>query len=99
MQKQFPLFVFVFIDSLVVSPPQDAGGFVAMRFPAKITSGCIWLPYLLIELFYISMPVVWTDGRTVTWLPKFLRWVHDQIFLGMGLRSRALRASEAPLQI
>ena len=21
------------------------------------------LPYLLIELFYIGMPVVWTDGR------------------------------------
>ena len=34
------------------------------------------LPYLLIELFYIGMPVVPTDGRavgrcTVTWLPKF----------------------------
>ena len=23
------------------------------------------LPYLLIELFYIGMPVVWTDGRSV----------------------------------
>ena len=41
-------------------------------------------PYLLIELFYIGMPVVWTDswtvdrsvGRcTVTWLPNFLGWV------------------------
>ena len=35
------------------------------------------LPYLLIELFYIGMPVVRTDGRsggrcTVTWLPNFL---------------------------
>ena len=63
MQKQFPLFVFVFIESLVVSAPQDAGGFVAMRFPAKITSGCIWLPYLLIELFYIGMPACGVDGR------------------------------------
>ena len=36
-----------------------------MRFPAKITSSCIWLPYLLIELFYIGMPVVRTDGRPV----------------------------------
>ena len=39
-----------------------------------------WLPYLLIELFYIGMPVVRTDGRavgrcTVTWLPNFLGWV------------------------
>ena len=37
------------------------------------------------------MPVVRTDGgragvRTVTWLPKFLGWVDDQIFLGMGVR-------------
>ena len=39
------------------------------------------LPYLLIELFYIGMPVLRTDGRsldrslarcTVTWLPNFL---------------------------
>ena len=30
---------------------------VAMRFPAKFR-----LPYLLIELFYIDVPVVRTDG-------------------------------------
>ena len=42
------------------------------------------LPYLLIELFYIGMPVVRTDGRAggrsvgrsmVLWLPNFLGWV------------------------
>ena len=44
---------------------------------------------MLIELFYIGMPVVRTDGRTVTWLPKFLGWVDYLIFLGMGLRSLA----------
>ena len=65
---------------------------MTMRFPAKITSSCIWLPYLLIELFYIGMPVMWTDGRTVTRLPKSLGWVDYHIFLGMGLRSRALSA-------
>ena len=33
------------------------------------------LPYLLIELFYIGMPVVQTDGRcTATWLPHFLSY-------------------------
>ena len=37
------------------------------------------LPYLLIELFYIGMHVLQTDGRslarcTVTWLPNFLGW-------------------------
>ena len=39
-----------------------------------------WLPYMLIELFYIGMPAVRTDERalgrcTVTWLPNFLGWV------------------------
>ena len=36
-----------------------------MLFPAKITSSCIWLQYLLIELFYISLRVLQTDGRSV----------------------------------
>ena len=36
-----------------------------MRFPAKITSSCIGLPYLLIELFYIGIPVVRMDGFSV----------------------------------
>ena len=34
-----------------------------MRFPAKISSSCVWVA--LIELFYIGMPVVRTDGRSV----------------------------------
>ena len=62
------------------------------------------LPYLLIELFYIGMPVVRTDGRaggrcTVTWLPNFLGWVDYHISLAMGLRPHAaLRAARgAPL--
>ena len=64
------------------------------------------LPYLLIELFYIGIPVVRTDGRslarcTVTWLPNFLGWVDYHISLVVGLRPRAaLRATrEAPLKI
>ena len=51
------------------------------------------LPYLLIELFCIGIPVVRTDGRslarcTVTWLPNFLRWVDYHISLAMGLAPR-----------
>ena len=46
-------------------------------------------PYLLIELFYIGIPVVRTDGRTVTWLPNFLAQVDYHISLAMGLRPRA----------
>ena len=53
------------------------------------------LPYLLIELFYIGMPVVQTDGRaggrsvgcTVTRLPNFLGWVDYRISLAMGRRA------------
>ena len=38
-----------------------------MRFPTKITSSCFGLPYLLIELFYIRMPVVRTDSLSGGW--------------------------------
>ena len=41
----------------------------------------LYLPYLLIELFYIGMPVVRKGVRTLTWLfmhsePKFLPMVY-----------------------
>ena len=55
------------------------------------------LSQLLIELFYIGIPVVRTVSRsvgrcTVTWLPNFLGWVVYYIFLPMVLRSpRELR--------
>ena len=71
-----------------------------MRFPAKITSSCISVAYLLIELFYIGMPVVRTDGlsggRSVdAWsrdYQSFFGWVEQFIFLFMVLRWRASRA-------
>lgn len=50
------------------------------------------MPYLFIELFYIHMPVVRTDGRTYGHVITKIY----QIFVGMGLRSRA---RGAPLQI
>ena len=37
---------------------------LAMRFLAKKPRFAFGLPYPLIELFYIGMPVVRTDGRT-----------------------------------
>ena len=60
------------------------------------------MPNLLIELFYIGMPVVRTDGLsggrcTVTWLPNFLGWVDNFIFSPMVLRWRPSRA-RAPLK-
>ena len=50
------------------------------------------LPNLLIELFYIGMPVVLTVVRslawcTVTWLPNFLGSVDYHISLANGLRA------------
>ena len=38
-----------------------------MRFPAKKPPVVFGLPYLLIELFHIGMPVVRTDGLSVGW--------------------------------
>ena len=61
-----------------------------------------WLPYLLIELFYIWY--LWcgrTLGRsvgrcTVTWLPNFLGWVVYNIYLPMVLPwGRFVRESSA----
>ena len=38
-----------------------------MRFSAKKQRVAFWLPYLLIELFYVRMPVAGrAAGRTVT---------------------------------
>ena len=54
IQKKFDSF----IDSLVVSASQDAGGFA---ISAKRTSSCHTC--MLIGLFYIGMPVVGTDGQ------------------------------------
>ena len=50
-----------------------------LSFPPK--NPVLHLPYLLIELFYIGMPVVRKRVRTLTWLfmhsePKFLPMVH-----------------------
>ena len=60
---------------------------ISLQIKPWVTFG---FPCLLIELFYIGMPVVRKDGRTVTWLPNFLVWVDYHISLAMGLRPRAL---------
>ena len=67
---------------------KSPGGYV-ISFEIK-PSVAFALPYLLIELFYIGLPVVRTDGRsltrcTVTWLPNFLGWVDYHISIAMGL--------------
>ena len=57
---QTEAFDFVFIDSLIISALQDAVDHTISRKKPRVAFG---LPYLLIELLYISMPVVRTDGR------------------------------------
>ena len=47
-----------------------------MRFPAQNTSS------------YACNADGRSDGRTVTWLQKFLAWMNYQIFSDMGLRLR-----------
>ena len=70
------------------------GHVIPFQIKPWVASG---LPYLLINLFYIGMPVVPTDGRslaryTVTWLPNFLGWVDYHIFLGMELRYKCVKS-------
>ena len=82
------LSVFVSIDSLVVSSSQDTGGYAISRhYNLELHFGChtCWLTYFTLVCLLCGPTV---DGRTVTWLPKFLGWVDYHIFLGMGLRSR-----------
>ena len=68
---------------------------VVMRFPAKIFG----LPYLLIELFYIGISVVWTggraDGHVITKMSQMGRLPH---FLGAKLArawSSAIKKAQA----
>ena len=82
IQKQFPLSIFVFIDSLVVSASQDAGGYEISR------QNNLEFPYLLIELLYIGMPLVRTDGRSV----------YDHVITRFSRMDMGLRVRGAPLQ-
>ena len=63
-----------FIDSLVVSALQDAGSNAISR--KKITLSCIWVAIPVDWVFFFTLVADGrSGGRTVTWLPKFLRWV------------------------
>ena len=63
IQRQFPLSIFLFIDSLVVSALQDAGGYaISRQNNLDLHLGCHTCRS---ELFYTGMPVVRTDGRSL----------------------------------
>ena len=65
IQKQFLLSVFVFIDSLVVSASQDAGGYaISRQNNLELHLGChtCWLSYFTLVCLWCGRSV----GRTVT---------------------------------
>ena len=84
-------FLFVFIDSLIVSASQDAGGHAISR--QKNLRVAFGLSYLLIESFYIGMSVVRTDVRLRDYKsqPKFLGYIRQPNLLTHGAPLRALR--------
>ena len=85
----------VFIDSLIVSASQDAGGHAIFRHKnPRVTFG---LSYLLIESFYIGMSVVRTDVRLRDYKsqPKFLGYIRQANLLTHGAPLRALRARKS----
>ena len=81
IQEQFPLSVFVFIDSLVVSALQDAAGYGISRqnnLELHLGRHPCWLSYFTLVCLWCGRKV----GRcTVTWLPNVPKWVH---LLGYG---------------
>ena len=58
-----------------------------MRFPAKYPLVAFGLPYLLIELFYVGMPVVRMGVRTVTRLTKILVCIPNFVTHGAPLKA------------
>ena len=78
IQKQFSLFVFVFIDSFVLSTLQDAGGYaISRQNNLQLHLGChtCWLSYFTLVCLWCGRTVSLAVGLcTVTWLPNFLGW-------------------------
>ena len=103
IQKQFPLSVFVLIDSLVVSALQDAGGYaIFLQNNLKLRLGCHTFNWVI----YIGMPVVLTDGRSsgragvkghvITKISGMGRWPN---FLTIMIRCARFALLRAPLVI
>ena len=88
-------FLFVFIESLIVSASQDAGGHAISRH--KNPRVAFGLSYLLIESFYIGMSVVRTDVRLRDYKsqPKFLGYIRQPNLLTHGAPLHALRARKS----
>ena len=70
IQKQFPLSVFVFIDSLVASASQDAGGYaISRQINLELHLGChtCWLSYFTLVWLWCGRTVGGrADGQVIT---------------------------------
>ena len=82
--KQFPLSVFVFIDSLVVSASQDAGGYAISHqnnLELQLVCHTCWLSYFTLVHLWCRRTVGWAYGHVITKisridkLPNFLTMV------------------------
>ena len=68
IQKKFPLSVFVFIDSFVVSALQDAGGYaISRQNNLELHLGChtCWLSYFTLVCLWCGRTVSRAGGRSV----------------------------------
>ena len=101
IQKQFPLSVFFFIDSFVVSAYKTPVAIYAISCQNNLE---LHLGYHTCWLSYFTLVYLWcgrTVGRavcrcTVKWLPNFLGWVDYFIFFTHGaLLARFARESSA----
>ena len=101
IQKQFPLSVFFFIDSFVVSAYKMPVAIYAISCQNNLE---LHLGYHTCWLSYFTLVYLWcgqTVGRavcrcTVKWLPNFLGWVDYLIFFTHGaLLARFARESSA----
>ena len=87
IQKQFPLSVFVFIDSLVVSALQDAGGYaISRQNNLELHLGChtCWLSYFTLVCPWCGRTVGRSGGRAYGHVAT--KCIGYQIFLPMDLR-------------
>ena len=92
IQKQFPLSVFVFIDSVVVSASQDAGGYaISLQNNLELHLGChtCWLSYFTLVCLWCGRTVGRAYGHVII---KISRMGRPPNFLTHGAPLRALRA-------
>ena len=98
--KQFPLSVFVFIDSLVVSASQDAGGNAISRqnnLELHLRCHTCWLSFLHWHACGVGGRSV---GRAYGHVITKISWIGRlPNFLTHGAPLRALRARGAPLKL